>query len=67
MMKLLGWSSSTEYGCESAPNDTGKKEGVPPPFHVVALLGHSRAQFIGTVLSLACVRVGIVRHVRFAR
>jgi hypothetical protein len=42
MMKLLGWSSSARYGCDIAPNYLGKKEGVTPQFHFVALLGATR-------------------------
>src|SRR5581483_8735361 len=29
---------TARYGCESAPNYTGKKKGATPQFHVVALL-----------------------------
>jgi hypothetical protein len=32
---------TARYGCESAPNYTGKKKGATPQFRVVALLGGS--------------------------
>jgi hypothetical protein len=31
-----------KYGCESAPNRMGKKEGVTSQFHFVALLAEAR-------------------------
>src|SRR5581483_2637989 len=33
---------TARYGCESAPNYTGKKKGATPQFHVVALLESAR-------------------------
>jgi|GEM_PF-6592065 hypothetical protein len=32
---------TARYGCESAPNYTGKKKGATPQFHVVALLDNN--------------------------